>query len=307
MDKSIAKPSIREENERTILAAAEAVFAEQGFGGATMAAIAARAGVPKPNVHYYFPTKERLYRAVVERVLTAWLEAASSFDTSDDPAEALTSYIGAKMDLARTMPLGSQIWASEIMRGAPVIQDFLDTALTQWVRSRERAVKKWIAAGKLKPIEPRVPLLHDLGDDAAIRQRRARNLDAGERPARRRGFRAGQAAGCGDDSGRGGGGVGARRRGAFPASTSANRVETSRRFVAKRVNDPEGDARLGVRGLQNWYAIASVHFYRLAKTASGQLRYDAADRPALFSSDRPGGGQDIVGDIQGRPHRTSPP
>ncbi len=155
MDKPIAKPSIREENERTILAAAEAVFAEQGFGGATMAAIAARAGVPKPNVHYYFPTKERLYRAVVERVLTVWLEAASSFDTSDDPAEALTSYIGAKMDLARTMPLGSRIWASEIMRGAPVIQDFLDTTLTQWVRSRERAVKKWIAAGKLRPIEPK--------------------------------------------------------------------------------------------------------------------------------------------------------
>jgi TetR/AcrR family transcriptional regulator len=132
------------------------VFAEQGFGGATMAAIAARAGVPKPNVHYYFPTKEQLYRAVVERVLTAWLEAASSFDASEDPAEALTTYIGAKMDLARSMPLGSQIWASEIMRGAPVIQDFLDTQLTQWVRSRERAVKKWIAAGKLKPIEPRV-------------------------------------------------------------------------------------------------------------------------------------------------------
>jgi len=142
MNKPIAKPSIREENERVILAAAEAVFAEQGFGGATMAAIAARAGVPKPNVHYYFPTKEQLYRAVVERVLTAWLEAASSFDASEDPAEALTTYIGAKMDLARSMPLGSQIWASEIMRGAPVIQDFLDTQLTQWVRSRERAVKK---------------------------------------------------------------------------------------------------------------------------------------------------------------------
>ena len=155
MNKPIVKPTIREENERAILAAAEAVFAERGFGGATMAEIAARAGVPKPNVHYYFPTKEQLYRAVVERVLTAWLEAASSFDTSDDATQALTSYIGAKMDLARTMPLGSQIWASEIMRGAPVIQDFLDTTLTQWVRSRERVVKKWIAAGKLKPIEPR--------------------------------------------------------------------------------------------------------------------------------------------------------
>jgi TetR/AcrR family transcriptional regulator len=158
MDRQIAKPSIREENERAILAAAEAEFAEQGFGGATMAAIAARAGVPKPNVYYYFPTKERLYRAVVERVLNEWLEAASSFDTSDNPAEALTSYISAKMDLARAMPLGSKIWASEIMRGAPAIQDFLDTTLTQWVRSRERVVRRWIAEGKLKPIEPRVLL-----------------------------------------------------------------------------------------------------------------------------------------------------
>jgi len=158
MDRSSAKPSIREENERAILAAAEAEFAEQGFGGATIAAIAARAGVPKPNVYYYFPTKERLYRAVVERVLNEWLEAASSFDTSDDPAEALTSYIGAKMDLARAMPLGSKIWASEIIRGAPAIQDFLDTTLTQWVRSRERVIRRWIADGKLKPIEPRVLL-----------------------------------------------------------------------------------------------------------------------------------------------------
>ena len=158
MDRQIAKSSIREENERAILAAAEAEFAEQGFGGATMAAIAARAGVPKPNVYYYFPTKERLYRAVVERVLTVWLEAASSFDTSDNPAEALTSYIGAKMDLARAMPLGSKIWASEIMRGAPAIQDFLDTTLTLWVRSRERVIRRWIADGELKPIEPRVLL-----------------------------------------------------------------------------------------------------------------------------------------------------
>ena len=155
MDKPIVKPSIREGNERAILAAAESVFAERGFGGATMAEIAARAGVPTPNVHYYFPPKERLYRAVIEQVLTAWLDAAHSFDTSDDPAEALTAYIESKMDLAREMPLSSQIWASEIMRGAPVIQDFLETTLTQWVRSREAVVRKWIAAGKLKPIEPK--------------------------------------------------------------------------------------------------------------------------------------------------------
>jgi AcrR family transcriptional regulator len=61
-------PTIREENERALLEAAESIFAEQGFAGATTAAIARRAGVPKANLHYYFATKEGLYRAVIERL-----------------------------------------------------------------------------------------------------------------------------------------------------------------------------------------------------------------------------------------------
>jgi TetR/AcrR family transcriptional regulator len=155
MNAPLPKSSIREVNERAILSAAESVFAERGYSGATMSMIAARAGSPKANIHYYFPTKEGLYRAVIGQVLTAWLDAAASFDTSDDPVEALTAYIGAKMDLAREMPLSSQIYASEIMRGAPVIQDFLDTTLSGWVRSREVVVRRWIAEGKLRPIEPK--------------------------------------------------------------------------------------------------------------------------------------------------------
>jgi TetR/AcrR family transcriptional regulator len=155
MDKPLVKVSIRAENERVILESAEAIFAEAGFKGATTAAIAARAGVPKANLHYYFPTKAALYRAVIERVLTAWLAAASSFDESEDPEDALARYIGAKMNLARTMPLSSRIWATEIMRGAPAIQDFLDTTLTKWVQSRSAIVERWIVLKKLRPIEPK--------------------------------------------------------------------------------------------------------------------------------------------------------
>jgi TetR/AcrR family transcriptional regulator len=155
MDKAVGKPSIRETNERAILAAAESVFAERGYSGATMSMIAARAGSPKANIHYYFPTKETLYRAVIERVLTAWLDAARSFDLSDDPVEALTGYIGAKMDLAREMPLSSQIYASEMMRGAPVVQDYLETTLRNWVEARSLVVRRWVAEGKLRDIEPK--------------------------------------------------------------------------------------------------------------------------------------------------------
>ena len=46
---------IREKNVELILRAAEKVFSEAGFKGATTSAIAEQAGVPKANIHYYFP------------------------------------------------------------------------------------------------------------------------------------------------------------------------------------------------------------------------------------------------------------
>lgn len=147
--------SIRANHEGTILAAAEAVFAERGFSGATTAEIAARAGLPKANLHYYFPTKTALYRRVLAGVLTAWLSAADTFESGLDPAEALGRYIAAKMDLARARPQGSRIFASEILRGAPEIQDFLETTLQDWVESRGAVVRGWIIAGRLRAIEPR--------------------------------------------------------------------------------------------------------------------------------------------------------
>ena len=58
----------RREREARILKAAEKVFAEAGFGGATMQLIADMAGLPKANLHYYFPTKEALYRQVVQNI-----------------------------------------------------------------------------------------------------------------------------------------------------------------------------------------------------------------------------------------------
>ena len=150
------QPAGRADLEDVILKAAEAEFAEKGFEGATTSAIAARAGLPKANLHYYVATKEALYRRVVEGVLAAWLDAARSFDESASATAALTRYIEGKMDLARERPLGSRIFAREVMRGAPVIQDFLDTTLTDWVRDRGAAVERWIADGQLRPLDPKV-------------------------------------------------------------------------------------------------------------------------------------------------------
>jgi TetR/AcrR family transcriptional regulator len=155
MSKVRSSSSIRAGHEDGILIAAESVFAERGFDGATTAEIATRAGLPKSNLHYYFPTKKDLYRRVLQGVLQAWLAAADTFESGAEPADALARYIAAKMDLARERPQGSRIFASEILRGAPEIQDFLETTLQQWVESRSATVRRWIDAGFLKPIEPK--------------------------------------------------------------------------------------------------------------------------------------------------------
>lgn len=149
------RTDIRRENERAILEAAEKVFAEAGFGGATMQLIADMAGLPKANLHYYFATKEDLYRRVVSGIFEIWLDAASSFDNAPGPVEGIGAYIDAKMDISRNHPYGSKVWASEVMHGAPVIQDYLETTLRDWTDGRIAVIQRWIDAGKMQPINPR--------------------------------------------------------------------------------------------------------------------------------------------------------
>lgn len=149
------RTDIRRENERAILDAAEKVFAEAGFGGATMQLIADMAGLPKANLHYYFATKEDLYRKVVQQIFEIWLDAASSFDDAPGPVEGIGAYVDAKMDISRTHPHGSKVWASEVMHGAPVIQDYLETTLRDWTDGRIAVIQRWIDEGKMKPVNPR--------------------------------------------------------------------------------------------------------------------------------------------------------
>ena len=144
----------RQETQRLILDAAEKVFAEAGFGGATMQLIADLAGLPKANLHYYFTTKEELYRKVVQNIFEIWLHAADVFDKAPGPVEGIGAYIEAKMDISRRHPFGSKVWASEVMHGAPVIQDYLETTLREWTEGRVAVIRRWIAAGRMAPVDP---------------------------------------------------------------------------------------------------------------------------------------------------------
>jgi len=152
------KASIRASNESQLLECAEAVFAERGFEGASTALIAERAGLPKANLHYYFPTKLALYWRVLDDVFEEWNAAAGTFDASDDPVVAIGGYVRAKMALSRRRPLGSKVWANEIISGAAHMQDILLERVKPWMETRVKLIEKWIEDGLLDPVEPKTLL-----------------------------------------------------------------------------------------------------------------------------------------------------
>lgn len=76
---SAAKPSPRrqrrkDERPSEIIAAAIEIFGERGFGKTRLEDVARRAGVAKGTVFVYFPTKEDLFRAVAQAVLSSHLQ-----------------------------------------------------------------------------------------------------------------------------------------------------------------------------------------------------------------------------------------
>jgi TetR/AcrR family transcriptional regulator len=158
MDAATPKPQretrIQAANRQVILDAALAVFSASGFRGATVDQIAAKAGMSKPNLLYYFRRKEDIYRALLERTLADWLEPLNRLDANGDPLIEIETYIRAKMRLSRERPEASRLFANEILHGAPAIGDFLNGPLKTLVDEKTAIMRRWIAEDRMAPVDP---------------------------------------------------------------------------------------------------------------------------------------------------------
>ena len=148
------KTRIQARNEARILDAAQHVFAEHGFRGATVDQIAARAKMSKPNVHYYFKRKTDLYLAVLMRTLDVWLEPFKELDPDGDPERELTHYIASKLRFSRENPTASRVFATEILQGAPILKEYLGQDLRRLVERKAKVIRHWIDTGRLAEVDP---------------------------------------------------------------------------------------------------------------------------------------------------------
>ena len=145
---------IQARNRKAILDAALEVFSARGFRGATVDAIAEKARLSKPNLLYYFASKEAIYVALLEDTLGDWLKPLAELDPAGDPIVEIGRYIDAKLDMSRTRPDASKLFANEILHGAPAIGDFLRGPMKKLVDEKAGIIAGWIADGRLARIEP---------------------------------------------------------------------------------------------------------------------------------------------------------
>ncbi len=152
---SRTKTRIQKENETRILTAALDVFSENGFRGATLDRIASTANMSKPNLLYYFKSKEEIHVALLTGLLDVWLAPLREISPHGEPADEIGSYIRRKLESSRQFPRESRLFANEMLAGAPHIEDFLQNELKQLVDEKAAIFQEWIDEQRLAPCEPR--------------------------------------------------------------------------------------------------------------------------------------------------------
>ncbi len=146
---------IQRKNRIAILDAALAVFARAGFRGATLDEIAREAGLSKPNLLYYFPSKEAMHEELLYGLMEVWLAPLAGLDPEGEPVDEIVAYVLRKLDMARELPRESRLFANEIVQGAPRILEQIRGELRDLVEEKAALIQSWIDAGKLAPLEPR--------------------------------------------------------------------------------------------------------------------------------------------------------
>src|SRR5688572_7880447 len=79
----------RELKRGLILKAARAVFEAEGLEGASLRAIAAKAGYTPAALYFHFDSKEAIYAEVLRGSIAALGDAVEAAAVADDPAERL--------------------------------------------------------------------------------------------------------------------------------------------------------------------------------------------------------------------------
>ena len=145
---------IQNKNKLIILEAALNVFSKQGFSGATLDQISEQAGLSKPNILYYFSSKETIHLCLLQGLLKEWLEPLQQLNPNGEPIDEIMGYVQRKLEMSKMYPRESKLFAIEILQGAKHLKQFIQSDLKILVDSKVTLINHWVNQGKIAKINP---------------------------------------------------------------------------------------------------------------------------------------------------------
>lgn len=151
----MARPKTDDPEARArIAAAAEALFAARGYDGTAIRDIAKKAGVNGAMIHYYFASKDGLYRAILEAAASkvrALLVDTSSGEGST--SDRLTGFVNAYAEYILNHPNLARILYREMLTGGKhIMQVAQKYAVTNYTILRN-TIAEGVKRGELRPID----------------------------------------------------------------------------------------------------------------------------------------------------------
>jgi AcrR family transcriptional regulator len=103
-----------------ILEVAEAFLGERGYDGTRLHLIAQRVGIQKASLFHYFPSKEHLYRAVVQEGFGQTEQTIKRVLGSEGaPLDKICALVEAYVDMVAAHPERTKIWLRQSLGDAP--------------------------------------------------------------------------------------------------------------------------------------------------------------------------------------------
>src|SRR5262249_41327001 len=129
----MARPSLREKRRAEIVSAFAQVLAEHGYEGATVAVVAAQAGIAPGLVHHYFASKAELLSCLLDELMSRFRARVRAKERSMDP---LVAYAEGAVGLDGTAALiAARCWVglfAEAVRDPPLfaqVRRLVDTEI----------------------------------------------------------------------------------------------------------------------------------------------------------------------------------
>lgn len=145
---------IQQKNSETILEAALEVFSAQGFRGATLDQIAEVAGLSKPNLLYYFSSKEAIHQALLADLLDTWLDPLRAMNPAGEPVAEVMAYMRRKLEMSRDFPRESRLFANEVLQGGHRLREAIEGELKALVEEKAVVLRRWMDEGRIARLDP---------------------------------------------------------------------------------------------------------------------------------------------------------